>query len=114
MNIGDYSFHDSQILEVKEIADQTLEFLIDFRTDWDNDIFETRVLRFKNVIKYQIDEIPFAGQPTILNILDFGKQMSVWGEGRNRIEAIRNKIEIETTAGNRIVVYSECELEKPV
>jgi hypothetical protein len=113
MNIDDFSFHDSQILEVKETSEQTIDFLIDFCTNWQNNIFEKRILRFKDVINYHIDEIPFAGQPTILDIVNLGKFTKTFGTGRNQIEAVRNKIEMQTNAGNRIIEYSECELITP-
>ncbi|HMO34272.1 MAG TPA: hypothetical protein PKE07_14850 [Lacibacter sp.] len=113
MNIDDFSFHDSQILEVKETSEQTIDFLIDFCTDWQNNIFEKRILRFKDVINYHIDEIPFAGQPTILDIVNLGQFTKTFGTGRNQIEAVRNKIEMQTNAGNRTIEYSECELITP-
>jgi hypothetical protein len=113
MNIDDFSFHDSQILEVKETSEQTLEFLLDFCTDWQNNIFEKRILRFKDVINYHIDEIPFSGRPTILGIVDLGKFTKVFRTGRNQIEAVRNKIVMQTNAGNRTIQFSECELITP-
>jgi hypothetical protein len=113
MTIDDFSFHDSQILEVKETSNQTIDFLIDFCTDWQNNIFEKRILRFKDVINYHIDEIPFAGQPSILDIVNLGQFTKTFGTGRNQIEAVRNKIEMQTNAGNRTIEYSDCELIKP-
>ena len=113
MKIEDYSFHDSLILEVKEnTTDQTLEFLFDFPVDWDNNIFAKRILRFKNII-YSVSEIPFAGPPAIMQINNFGITSQTFGTGRNVIEAKRNKIEIITNAGNRILKFSECELLEP-
>ena len=113
MNIDDFSFHDSQIIEVKETSEQTIEFLIDFCTEWQNNIFEKRILKFKGVINYHIDEIPFGGRPTILEIVDFGQYTKIFGTGRSQIEALRNKIEMQTNAGNRTIEYSECELITP-
>lgn len=113
MNIDDFSFHDSQILEVKETLEQTIEFLIDFPTDWEKNIFERRILRFKDVINYHIDEIPFARQPTILQIVNLGQIRKVFGADKNKIEVVRNKIEMQTNAGNRIIEYSDCELISP-
>lgn len=113
MNIDNFSFHDSQILEVKETSNQTIEFLINFCSDWQNDVFEKRILRFKDVTYYHIDEIPFGGRPTILEIVDFGQFVKIFGTGRSQIEAVRNKIEMQTNAGNRTIEYSECELIIP-
>ncbi len=113
MNINDFDFHDAEIIEVREIEEQALDFIIDFCTKWQDNIFEKRILRFKGVINYQIDEIPFSGRPTILEIVDFGQFKKIFGTGSNQIEVLRNKIEIQTTAGNRIIEYSECELITP-
>ncbi len=113
MNINDFDFHDAEIIEVREIEEQTLDIIIDFCTNWQGNIFEKRILRFKGVINYQIDEIPFSGLPTILDIVDFGQFSKIFGTGRNQIEVLRNKIEIQTTAGNRAIEYSECELITP-
>ena len=45
-----------------------------------------------------------------MEIVDFGQITKIFGTGRNQIEAVRNKIEMQTNAGNRIIEYSECEL----
>lgn len=113
MNINDFDFHDAAILEVRETEEQTIDFFIDFCTDTQNNVFEKRILRFKDVINYHIDEIPFGGRPAILEIADFGQISKIFGTGRNQIEVVRNKIEMQTTAGNRIIEYSECELITP-
>ena len=113
MNIDDFSFHDAHILEVKETSKQTIEFLIDFPKDWENSIFEKRILRFKDVISYNVEEIPFSRQPTILQIINFGQIKKVFGTDRNKFEAWRNRIEMQTNAGNRTIEFSECELIKP-
>jgi hypothetical protein len=109
MNIDDFDFHDSQILSVTEnTQDHYLDFLLDFPTNWQDNIFEKRILRFTEVIFYNIDEIPFFGQPTILEIINFGQVTKSWGTERNHMEATRWKIEIQTNAGNRIIEYGKC------
>lgn len=110
MNINDFDFHDAEILEVRETEEQTIDFFIDFCTDSPNNVFEKRILRFNGVIIYQIDEIPFGGRPTILEIVNFGQFTRIFGTGRNQIKAVINKIEMQTNAGNRIIEYSTCEL----
>ena len=111
MNIDDYSFHDAQILNVTENSEHhSLEFLIDFPVDWNNNIFEHRILKFSDVITYCIKEIPFAGCPTILDIVNFGVIVKTFGEGRNELKIKRTKIEIQTNAGDRIIEFSSCEL----
>lgn len=113
MNINDFDFHDAELIGVREIEEQTIEFLTNFCTDWQNNIFEKRILRFKGFISYNIDEIPFGGRPTILEIVDFGQFTKTFGTGTNQIETVRNKIEIQTNAGNRTIEYSEFELITP-
>ncbi|KLT63900.1 hypothetical protein [Pedobacter sp. BMA] len=113
MNIDDFSFHDSQIIEVRETSGQTIDFLIHFCTEWKNNVFEKRILRFKDVIYYNIDEIPVSGQPTILEIVNFGQLTKIFGTGTNQIEVVRNKVEMQTTSGIRTIEYSECDLVIP-
>ena len=114
MNIEDYSFHDSRILSVTEnTQDHYIDFLLDFPTNWKDNIFEPRILRLTEVIFYTIDEIPFFGQPTILEIVNFGQVNKSWGSGRNHIEAMRTKIGIQTNAENRIIEYKDCSLLIP-
>jgi len=113
MNIDEFSFHDSQILEVKETSEQTIDFLINFCTDWQNNVFEKRILRFKDVINYHIDEIPFVGRITILQIINLGQISKTFGAGINQIKAVRNKIEMQTNAGNRTIEYLDCGLITP-
>lgn len=102
MNISDYSFHDSTIIEVKEnIQEHSIEILLDFPIDWGNNVFEKRTLKFIGVITYQVDEIPFAGQPTILNIIKVEL---------NERKRDGQTIQIQTNAGNRLVEFNKCEL----
>jgi hypothetical protein len=113
MKIDDISFHDSQILTVTENSEsQSLDFLLDFPVDWNNCIYEKRILRFENVVFYNVDEIPFAGLPTILKIEDCGKIIKKYGNGRNEMKVERTRIVIETNAGKRIVEFSDCKFIK--
>ena len=109
MIIDDISFHDSRIVRVTEDPkEKFFDFLLDFPTDWEANIFEKKTLRFSEVIAYHIDEMPFLGLPTILKIINLGKSRQVFGTNRNQIETIRVKVEIQTNAGNRIIEFSEC------
>ena len=104
-----FSFHDSKILSVTEnTQDHYLDFLLDFPTNWQDNIFEPRTLRFTEVIFYNIDEIPYFGQPTILTIINLGQITKDFGTDRNDFKVTRTKIEIQTTAGNRIIEYEDC------
>jgi|GEM_PF-1134789 len=114
MNIDDYSFHDSRILSVTEnTQNHNIDFLLEFPIIWEDNIFEPRILRFSEVIFYSIEEIPFLGQPTILEIINLGQVSKSWGTGRNQLEATRWKIEMQTNAGNRIIEYKDCSLLIP-
>ncbi len=109
MNIQDFSFHDSGIVSVSEnTRDQYIDFLLDFPVNWEENVFEQKVLRFTGVVFYSIDEGPFLGPPTILDIIHHGLVTKDWGTGNNHLERIRTKIEIETNAGKRIIEYKEC------
>lgn len=109
MIFNDISFHDSQILQVVENPKENfLDFLLDFPTNWKENIFENKTLRFTGVIFYNIYEIPFVGLPTIMEIIELGEIKKVFGTGRNQIEVLRRKIEIQTNAGNRTIEFSKC------
>ncbi|MBD1366714.1 hypothetical protein IDJ77_23080 [Mucilaginibacter sp. ZT4R22] len=112
IDINDYSFHDSEILEVRETNYQILEFLIDFPTDWEKNVFERHVISFHDVINYSIKEIPFEVTITILDINDLGSVTRTWGQGKNAMKATRNSIEIVTNAGSRKIEYSTCHFKK--
>ena len=113
MQLSDYSFHDSVIIKVTEHpAEQALSFLIDFPVDWDNNIFEKRILRFNDVIAYTINEIPFGQNPTIMDIEEHGSIVANFGSGNNAISAERNLVTIVTNAGKRTIQYSTIELTK--
>lgn len=109
MIFDDISFHDCQIIQVTENPKENiLDFLLDFPTNWEENIFENKTLRFSDVIFYKVDEIPFSGLLTILDIIDLGEINKVFGIGRNQIETLRRKVEIQTNAGNRIIEFSKC------
>ncbi len=115
MNINDFDFHDSAILSVTENTQKHyLDFLLEFPIKWEDNIFELKILRFNEVIFYTVDEIPFFGQPTILEIINLGQITKSWGTGRNLMEAKRLKIEIQTNAGNRLIEYEDCNLLSPI
>ena len=111
MIIDEISFHDSQILKVTENSgQQILDFLLSFPTDWENSIFENKTLRFENVISYEIEEIPFEGLISILNIVNLGEIKKDFESGKNEWKVTLNRIRIETNAGNRIIEFSNCNL----
>jgi hypothetical protein len=95
MIFEEVSFHDSEILEVRENSgDQSLDFFIEFPVNWRDNKFEPRILRFTDVISYSKNEIPFTGNPTILEIKIISS----------------SKIEMVTNAGSRIIEFSSAKL----
>ena len=113
MNIDHYSFHDSIILEVREdTSKKTLDFLLEFPLDLENNFFEKRILKFFDFPTYSTIEIPFSGPPTILEIINHGISTKKIGSGSNEMSITRNKIEMLTNAGNRIIEFTKCELLK--
>lgn len=108
MEINDYFFHDATILEVKEDpATQSILFLLSYPVNWEENIFEPRILLFKDVIHYKVDEIPFSGQVTILKVIDLGQFTKTfsdqWSAGIKRIQ-------MDTNAGIRIIECKSFEL----
>ena len=64
MIFDELSFHDATIHAVKDnSATQTLDFIMDFPVDLENNVFKKKVLRFNNAVVYIKKEIPFAGHP---------------------------------------------------
>ena len=111
MIFDDFSFHDATILKVAEdTASQTLDFTLDFPVDWENNLFENKVLRFKDAIVYIKKEIPFLGHPTILEIKQLHSHKHTYKDANGTIESSKHKIEIVTNAGSRFVEFNEAEL----
>ena len=111
MKISDIFIHDSEIISVIEDAQSdTIDFVINFPVDWDNDLFKKKILRFYDCLNYTIKEIPFSGRPSILNFKDYGEINYSIGEGRSKIDINRRKIEFITNAGARFLEYKKFDL----
>jgi hypothetical protein len=112
MIFDDFSFHDATILKVEEdTASQTLDFILDFPVDWQNNLFENKVLRFKDAIVYIKKEIPFLGHPAILEIKQHHSSLKhTYKAANGTIESSKHKIEMVTNAGSRFVEFNEAEL----
>ena len=111
MNLKDLNIHDSQILKVIEDSqNDTLDFVLDYPIDYENNIYEKRTLRFHDFLNYRITEIPFGQLPTILDFNDLGKIKYSIGEGRSEIEIERQKVEFNTNCGIRTLEYKRLEL----
>lgn len=111
MNLTDLNIHDSQILKVIEDSqNDTIDFILEYPIDYENNIFEKRKLRFYDFLNYNINEIPFAGIPTIIEISEFKTKRYKVGVGKNEIEIVRNFVEFSTNCGLRTIEYKSVEL----
>ena len=98
------------ILEVREDSDkQTIDFLLDYPIDWENNRFEQKILRFKGAVVYIKKEIPFTGHPTILEIKVLSSVKYNFKTPSGLLPASNYKIEMITNSGSRIIEYSENE-----
>ena len=113
MNLKEINLHDSQILKViEDCQNDTLDFILDYPIDYENNIFEKRTLRFHDFLNYKTSEIPFGQLPTILDFSDLGVIKYSIGEGKSEIEIERYKVEFKTTCGIRALEYKKVELFK--
>lgn len=100
--------HDSVILEVIEnTTNDTLDFIVDYPVDYNSNRFERKILRFYDYLNYQVQEMPFSSNPTILNFTDCEKIKYQIGEGRNQIDVNRTKIVLNTNAGKRVLEFEK-------
>lgn len=106
-----FLIHDSVILKViEDTQNDTIDFILDYPIDWKNNVFEKKILRFYDSLNYSIKEIPFASSPIILDFKDYGKIEHSVGEGKNKIDVYRQKIELITNAGTRSIEFVNLEL----
>ena len=105
MKIEDLFIHDSWLKSVHENPEtDEFTFNIDWPKDWENNIFVNAELIFENVLNYEVHEVPFAGNPTILDIFEDGKRIDH--------EVERRKLKIETNAGYRTLFCTNVRLSE--
>jgi hypothetical protein len=103
MKIDELFIHDSFIKSVTENPEtDELTFNIDWPKDWENNIFVDADLIFEDVLNYEVHEGPFAGNPTILDLIEDGKRIDY------KVE--RRKFKIETNAGYRTLYSTEVKI----
>ncbi|MEZ5384583.1 MAG: hypothetical protein R3F13_03615 [Prosthecobacter sp.] len=93
MDISDIHFHDTKIHRVIEDAGaKTLTMEVTYPVDWEQNIFEKRLLIFEDVHHYQVVEWElFGGEPTILRAEVVGTA-DKW-----------SKLRLDTNAGFRML-----------
>ncbi|HWB24502.1 MAG TPA: hypothetical protein VG738_03435 [Chitinophagaceae bacterium] len=111
MLFDEISFHDAGILEVREdCLTQLLSFVLDMPIDWENNVFEKRLLCFTNAIFYLRTEIPFQGSPSILQINTVSPGEHIYKLGPGVAKSANYKVEINTNAGTRIIEFDDAQL----
>src|SRR4051812_18473948 len=99
MDLGAIHFHDARIIRVVEVpSTDSVFFEVMYPVDWENNVFEPRAIAFRDVLNYKVEEGPFAGEPTMLDVYDRGM---VGG---------RRHIEIQTNAGTPSLLFGTVEL----
>ena len=99
MDINDIHFHDCRLRRVIEHCDKDdLFFEVDYPVEWECSRFEPRVIAFRDVLNYRVEEGPFAGAPDILDVREKG------------IVGSRRHLEIQTNAGVRSLLCADVEL----
>jgi hypothetical protein len=99
LELSDIHFHDSQLLRVVEDAKlHELQLEVMYPVNWDNNLFEPRIIAFLDVLNYRVEEGPFCGAPTLLDAYDNGQ------EGNYR------SVTLQTNAGTRSLLFKHVEL----
>jgi hypothetical protein len=99
LELSEIHFHDSRMIRVIEDATtHELHFEVAYPVDWENNVFEPRIIAFLDVLNYRVEEEPFAGAPTLLDAYDNGR------EGNYR------SFTLQTNAGTRSLLFRGVEL----
>lgn len=99
MELRHIHFHDCGLLRVVELpGSRDVLFEVDYPVDWENDVFGPRVIAFRDVLDYHVEEGNHWGAPTLLDAVEEGPV----GE--------RRRVRIETTHGVRRVCFRSVEL----
>lgn len=88
-------WHNSVIQSVTEEESGTLEYRVDYPVDWDRNAFEMRTIRFCGTSNHSIDEIPFEGSVTILEVVELPSE--------------KLELHLKTNAGNRFTTCDHIE-----
>ena len=91
-NLKEIHWHDSVIESVIEIPLQDkLIYNIQYPENWHKNIFVSKVIIFEGYYSHIVEEMPFEGNPTILDVFVVKEQGGF------------TTIKLETNAGNRYI-----------
>ena len=95
-------WHDSLIKKVIELpSEERLLFEVDYPVDWINQKWEPHTIGFENLYTYEIHEGPFAGSPTILDLIKLDTD-----------EYGNITFKLDTNAGYRIIKCKEISITR--
>ncbi|HEX8913616.1 MAG TPA: hypothetical protein VF796_14755, partial [Humisphaera sp.] len=120
LDLNDIHFHDSRLVRVVEVAEtHDLLFEVEYPVDWENNRYEPRAIAFLDVLKYRVEEIAFAGAPTLLGATDNGTVFVSW-RGVTFTDATEapdgepgstyRSVILQTSAGTRSLLYKGVDL----
>lgn len=90
MDLSHIYVHDGQLLRViEDTRDDTLTMEVELPVDSESDDFVPKFMVFENAYNYQVHEIPFSGNPTILDMKVIGQSGRWW------------RVRMDTNAGYR-------------
>ncbi len=96
LNINNIHFHDSRLIRAIEIVEtHNLHFEVMYPIDWENNIFEPRMIAFLDVLNYRVEEGLFVGAPTLLDAYDKG------------FENGYRSVTLQTNAGTRSLLFKK-------
>lgn len=98
-------WHDSEIESAVELPSENAVILnVQYPIDWEKNIFESRSIVFEDYFAYEVSEMPFDGNPTILSAEILSEVGSPFQQGGFF------KVHIKTNAGNRFVIAKRIKL----
>ena len=101
--INNIHWHDCEIESVVEIPSKDiLVFNVQYPENWEQNIFVAKSIIFEEHHSHEVNEMPFDGNPTILDV---------------SIESEENgftTLKIETNAGYRLVTAKGVSIREPV
>jgi len=103
--INNIHWHDCEIESVIEIpCKNMLVFNVQYPENWEKNYFLPKGIIFEEYHSQEVKEMPFEGNPTILNAVVFSEVATLFQKSGYF------KVKIETNAGNRFIVAKRVKL----